>query len=366
MTHLDQCRVSNPDFYPSLVDGRVWDGTIPDLASKSVQNVPDYLEPIAHSFLPDLSIEIDTQLNRIAQCGRSWVKQEVLFSEDSEYEKGDILLKRVMCRSVFCPDCGSKGGLKHRQRKTSVYRKMKKAGDLSKMALRQFIFTVPTSQRDFFMSREKVVAFRKLCVELVRDVAPDQPPMVFVHLFGDLDLLYKPHINIFAIASKRAGLFIHADKLESMRCAFKKGLAAIGCKLLTTDVVDFHYSFKKTIAGISHAVKYMTRPVPSYSQVETFVNRRSSGDERILHFLLVEMKGFQYISYPRHEWDKISGSPEKSGLIAGVVLSRGTRFKMSWLLFIDQFRNHERREVYPGVYHIREGGFPEGGFINDE
>jgi hypothetical protein len=121
------------------------------------------------------------------------------------------------------------------------------------------------------------------------------------------------------------------------------------------------YSMKLDKSRVCHAIKYMTRPVPSYDLIMNLLACRDVGKLNLLAFLAVEMDGFAYLNYPRIEWSVVHARDGGRGLIPGVVLSRGVREKMTWLYFADCYRTYERREIFPGVYHIHGGRLSKGG-----
>ena len=325
------------------------------------QNVDYYSNTQARRLPESVTALIYKRFDRVRGCGKTWVKQTVLKSDDVSYSVGDLVLKRVSCKTVFCPNCGRKGGVKHLERKLRVFEHLKRVGDLENLTLGQFIFTLPESQRQFFMSRDRLLSFRRLCVDAIRKYCPGRLPIVYVHLFGDRDLEYKPHVNIHTVHKRGEWISVSAESLSNIKNFVRVGLEKIGCDLFSTDIVNMQYSMKLTKPKVCHAIKYMTRPVPSYDIVMNLLGSSDDVSLRLLEFIAVELDGFAYLNYPRLEWDVIRGSGSLRGLIPGVVLSRGVREKMTWLSFVDQYRTYERREIYPGVYHIHGGRLSKGG-----
>ena len=356
---LDCARVLVPVSSPS--PPALADGFRPDIDQNDPKNVPYYSESIARRFFSSLPDGISRRFERIQGCGKIWVKQTVLLTENENFKIGDLVMKRVSCKTVFCPDCGRKGGVKHVERKLRVYEHLKRIGDIENLTLGQFIWTLPESQREFFMSREKILGFRRLCVESIRTFLPGRLPIVFVHLVGDRDLLYKPHVNIFTVHKRGEWISIAPDKLVAMKKFIYDGLISMGCEFLSSDNVNMQYKMKLTSSAVGHAVKYMTRPVPSYDFVMKLLRSSDESSLSLLNFIAVDMDGFAYLNYPRREWDVLRGSAVSCGLIPGVVLSRGERVSMSWFRFIDTYRNYERSEIFPGVYHIHGGRLSTGG-----
>lgn len=228
--------------------------------------------------------EINREFDRLRFCGRSASISEGEITGDRYYHK-------LKCKKHFCPVCGGKKGLIHQSRKAAIMKRI----DLGNYDIEQLILTVPKEHRSKFMSRKGVKQLTDATNRLVKrfyDLS-ELGAIAYVHLFGDPskenpdnDLEFNPHVNVHIITEKGKAHKITVESLEKIRESWKRALRGLGCEGLTK--VDVHYSFRIRPEHKGHAVKYMSRPTWGMKQARC---------EELQPFLLLEMKGFQYLRF---------------------------------------------------------------------
>jgi len=228
--------------------------------------------------------EINREFSRLQFCGRS--------ASISEGQKtGAWYYHKMKCKKHFCPVCGGKKGKIHMDREAAVMKRI----DLENFDLEQYIFTVPMEHRSRFMSWDglnQLVGAVNRIMKKYFDLS-EYGAICYIHVFGDPseqnpdnDEKYNPHINVHVPTPKNTVHKKSPEFLGRLRESWKRALRGMGCKGL--DIVDMHYSFRIKPAHKGHAVKYMTRPTWGTKQAY---------NEALQPFLLLEMKGFQYIRF---------------------------------------------------------------------
>jgi len=235
--------------------------------------------------------DIKYQENLKNCCGRSAIWLQGATSDN-------FYIKKIDCRKPWCPVCGGKGGKIHNSRLHAILNR----ADFNKYDLRQFVFTVPSGLRDYLINRENL---NMLCRAVNRVVAKyfgspvfdklghvkkykmEKGTILYFHLFGEEKGIYKPHINIHVLESKGLKLKLEKADLDKIKNSWLKELKKIDENIKSVDV---HYSFRNSIKKNIHSVKYMAKPysIGDYIMIE---------DEKMKHFLTVEMKGFQYVRF---------------------------------------------------------------------
>lgn len=237
-------------------------------------------------------LELRYQENLKNVCGKSvvWFAGE---KTNSFYQK------QIDCRKHWCPVCGGKGGKIHNSRLHAILNR----ADFNKYNLRQFVFTVPASMRDLLSDRgnlSKVIKSLKNVVEHffgvpqfdklghVKKYKLEKGVVLYFHAFGDeTPGVYKPHFNIHVFENKNIKLKLEVAELELIKKCWLKELRKLDKYI---DVVDVHYSFRNNVKKNVHSIKYMAKPygVGDWEMIE---------DQKLKHFLAVEMKGFQYLRF---------------------------------------------------------------------
>lgn len=282
-----------------------------------------------------------------ALCGRSASWFEGIAS-------GLKYVRVLSCYDRLCPVCGNKGGQIHKRRARRVLDGIKRLyGSLDGLANRKFVFTLPASVRDQMRNKKALNGFFIDVGKLLKPLFPGRQIILSLHPFGDRDHDYKPHMNAYVVVRRNVPggcqMRISADMLAMLKGAYVSALVKRG---FDVEKVDVHYSFTLDRGRFLHSVKYLTRPCPD----EKTLSALQFDDPDLFSFLMSdEMKGFQFVRPLR-----VEVSPGQ--FMAGVSVIKFEKMRyikkgsFSWSAFIDDYRLHERIEVFPGFYAIRPGG----------
>jgi len=262
----------------------------------SVPEVAPYLEYNALTrgvFVTDeYKKDFRYQENLVNVCGKSVIWLQGAVSEN-------FYVKKIDCRKSWCPVCGGKGGKIHNSRLHAILSR----ADFNKYNLRQFVFTVPESLRDFLIDRgnlSKAIKSLKSVIEKFFGVPEfdkkgwikrynlEKGVVCYFHAFGDeVPGVYKPHFNIHVFENKTVKLKMEAAELELIKKCWLKELRKLDLKI---DVVDVHYSFRNNVKKNVHSIKYMAKPWGA-------VDYAAIDDVDLKKFLVSEMSGFQYLRF---------------------------------------------------------------------
>jgi hypothetical protein len=148
-------------------------------------------------------------------------------------ESGLQYFHRLFCYDLTCPVCNSKGGMIHKRRKLLIRERIKKSyGVLDDLALGKFVFTLPSEIRAELLSRNDLNAFFRLVRGVMKSFYPDRLICYSVHLFGDRDLIFKPHINAYVIerlaVSGGCKMKLEVDALAAVKSAYLLALNHAG------------------------------------------------------------------------------------------------------------------------------------------
>jgi hypothetical protein len=303
---------------------------------------------------------VKSRESRISLCGKT-----VIFLEGV---KTLIKYLRVMlCFDLLCPVCGVKNGPVHRRRKILMLKRIKKSyGALDGLAFRKFVFTLPEHLRADLLSRDELNRLVRIAAGVVKKFFPGRLISVSLHLFGDRDLVFKPHVNVYVVeriakAGHSLGIKMKID--PGVLCAVKdrylKGLRGAGYSL---EIADVNYVFTLKKCQFMHSVKYFTRPCPGY----TILKALESENKPLYDFMISdEMRGFKYIRHLRQSVDVSQFVPGDS-VQKLEKLRYVKREHYSIRAFFEAYRCHERIEVCPGFYAYQSGGFSddERAFLN--
>lgn len=131
--------------------------------------------------------------DRISLCGKYANRFEGA-------ESGMKYFQVLHCYDLNCPVCGVPGGWIHLRRKKQMIEKIKKHyGSLDGLAFRKFVFTLPSDIRSELMSRDELNSFFRIVAGVVKKFFPGRLIFESIHLFGDEDDVYKPHINAYIV-----------------------------------------------------------------------------------------------------------------------------------------------------------------------
>lgn len=260
------------------------------------QECPSYLEYNALTMGDSKNINekynLRYQENLKNVCGKSvvWFKGS---KTDSFYQK------QINCRKHWCPVCGGKGGTIHNSRLHAILNR----ADFNKYNLRQLVFTFPEQIRDLLTNKEnlsKAIKSLKSIIEKlygqplfdkkghVKRYKLEKGVVFYFHAFGDeTPGVFKPHFNIHIFEDRNIKLKIEVNELNFIKKLWLKEIRKMD---ETIDVVDVHYSFRNNVKKNVHSIKYMAKPFGAgdWDMI---------ADEKLKHFLAVEMKGFQYLRF---------------------------------------------------------------------
>jgi len=176
-----------------------------------------------------------------------------------------------------------------------------------------------------------------------------------MHLYGDQlgDVKFHPHVNVHIVEEKNVVLKLSLEGLENIKSTWLRALRGLGCKGIKT--VDVHYKFRIKMRQKIHAVKYMSRPTWDFDHI------RNSDMETNL-FLLLELKGFQYIRFwgalanCRYEDTGMMLKEEKlkiekliGGKLRKVGIEKGVNYELLKKI-------GELEEISPGFYRVKRKG----------
>jgi hypothetical protein len=292
-----------------------------------------------------LKLETDRSLKH-ALCGKGATWFEGL-------DSGLKYVRRLFCYDRLCPVCGNKGGAIHKRRKRRLIDAVKRLyGSLVGLGLRKFVFTLPADLRGAMRSKVALNKFFIVVEKIMKARFPGRLIEFELHLFGDKDKDFKPHLNAQVV--ERLGVRGGRMKLS------KEDLAAIKAdyvRLLVKEGYDVsaagvNYGFTLDKSHFLHCVNYVTRPCPD----EKMLTALKIEDPGLFDFLLSDvMKGFQFIRNTRGLVDA-DQFVEGDGVIQFERMRYIEKTRFCLERFTDTYRVHERMEVYPGLYACRSGG----------
>ena len=283
--------------------------------------------------------------DRIAVCGKYWNQYAGKVSS-LDY------LWRIRCYQQLCPHCNSKGGAIHRRRKKSESdRLVKYYGSLDGLGVREFVYTLPESLRPLFSTKEGLDKLLKMVGKLIKPLFPGRLVDLSLHVIGNDPGTMHIHVNAYVFERILPGFnfWLSAGFLKEMKSEFRKKLLKYGFRGEDV-VVDYH--FKTKLPKVLGAVKYFTRPNPDYSELMVMKEKNN----KAFKFLTSkEMRKFNYI---RHLKSEVAADQyiEGDAPLKFEKMKYVGRFKMSWEVFITQYRSWERIEVRPDCFVVRSGG----------
>jgi hypothetical protein len=296
---------------------------------------------------------IKSRESRISLCGKAVIFLEGVIT-------GIKYVRVLLCDEFLCPVCGAKNGPIHRKRKIRMIQRIKRFyGILDGLAFRKFVFTLPEQFRDDLLSKDKLNKFIRIAVGVVQKFYPGRLISSDVHLFGDRDLVYKPHVNVYvteriSAPGKSFGVKMKIDPgvLCEVKARYIKGLRGAGYSL---DAADVNYTFTLKKPQFLHSIRYLTRPCPDYTILKALETENSS----LYDFLLSdEMRNFKYIRHSRQVVDQSQFVPGDE-VLKLEKLRYVDRDHYTMRAFFEAYRCHERIEVYPGFYAYQSGGFSD-------
>jgi hypothetical protein len=252
----------------------------------------DYLGEDGEGYIPaaygsiktDTTEALDREYMRSNCCGNTMVAY-------ADEAKTQVYLKTVHCAKFWCADCGGFHGFNHMSRIGKIKERIL---PYEMIFLRQFVFTIPVEHRFNFQSREMLNKYFQLVRRLIYSYFGKAVQAVFyIHLFGDKDQVFHPHMNVHIVERDIEGVRYKLDLevIENIKKSYIKALSSL-LKLKTyMPVIDVQYSFRVGGRAINHAITYMSRPLD--------IDRVLVFPVEIQNFLVLELKGFQYIRYSK-------------------------------------------------------------------
>jgi hypothetical protein len=195
----------------------------------------------------------------------------------------------ISCMKWFCKKCGVKGGRIHKKRLQGILKRLSHA--LDRIAIRQFIFTIPMAWRSKFKNRAAINSLITMVEKIIKEKYPENPCIAYFHAFGEKNKgVYNPHVNVHVIEEKITVLRVPEEELQELRQKFRKALVGFGCR--GNERMNIWYQFYEQKIKVMHKLSYMSRPCPGYEDF-SFVRR----DLELSNLFILEMKGFCYIRY---------------------------------------------------------------------
>lgn len=221
----------------------------------------------------------------------------------------------------MCPKCGGEGNLIHRKRYGAIMRRINMTNTKS---LRQFVFTIPMNLRELFMTKDRLNKLFKIVERIIkkefgvmvqerktkkgieRKFNLEKAVVAILHLFGDKDYSFNPHINvlIFEDSYKTNNLILSTEKLNMIKKSCEKALR--GLLKTRVDNVVIHYSYK-TKRKIKSSIWYMTKPMKP-EIVEYKLSMEC--DLRPMDLVMLELYNFRFIRF----WGLLADSEYKKHL----------------------------------------------------
>jgi len=217
--------------------------------------------------------------------------------------------RRSRCKKPTCIYCGAKDNFIHKKRQRAIHKRINTA-KISK--LRYFVFTLPLEVRSYFYTAKALNQFFKLVLRVIkqffgveisrRDSARgieikyslQKECFATLHLHGDHDSLYHPHINVIIIEhypdDERFRLFNR--NLPALRESYRRGLEGIIGRRIEKVVINYRY-----ICGekeCANCIKYVATP-PDPTKFKLLFDNCLHEDD---------FKNFRFIRF----WGKLSNS----------------------------------------------------------
>lgn len=263
----------------------------------------------------------------------------------------------LYCHDTLCPICGKKGGQNHKKRKRKILDQIiSEYGSLDGLASRRFVFTVPSEVRELLQDREALNVLLHDVHELLKKEFPGRQVYSALHPVGDKSSDFHPHVDVCVIErlNVQGGVRMRLghDRLDIIKNGFVASLQRRGYEI-DDAVVWYGFNLKK--AQFLHSLKYVSRPCPDYEQRKIIETENPA----LFQFLESdEMRGFKFVRKLRVKVDQ-SQYIEGKKTVKLEKMRFVERVPFNWSKFTDQYRLHERCEVFPGFWTVRNGGFTD-------
>ena len=212
---------------------------------------------------------VGKEYNKLRNCGK-WYREGVC-------QNGHSVFRVISCMKEYCPSCGRKGSVLHKQR---VFRWIGKAIYMYREAREQgsyvgyMVFTLPSEIRAWLLENPKRAnKFLRAFENYIRRKLQRQGVkrgLMRWHWMGDKnEKRYHPHLNVLY-----AGRYYWSkDELQAWRneiIAWIEKYTGVKCR-----AVDIYNSYVKSELKIWHKVKYICRPTLKRADLEDFCKGRA-------------------------------------------------------------------------------------------
>lgn len=162
---------------------------------------------------------------------------------------------RTSCHKEYCPRCGSKGSLAHKQRYLRAMDRLVWAPILGYM-----VFTLPKEVSDAMPPKDQISKIEKEAVRVVQANFETPGCMARAHFMGDENEHLHIHINVlFPITNKSGTGTVPQDTLNTIRQQWTLFVnQTFNLDLKHTNVF---YKFKTSPVKMRHVIKYVTRSI---------------------------------------------------------------------------------------------------------
>ncbi|MBA7536560.1 hypothetical protein ES705_28824 [subsurface metagenome] len=195
----------------------------------------------------------------------------------------------MSCLRWWCDSCGRKGGRINLKRAARVRKALKL--DLKDVLMRQAVFTVPQGDTEAFEARHALSALLRMAERVVKKQFPGLPCVAALHLFGKKSgIRYHPHVHILIFDKRGQPFMLPVEDINRMREQWRRALQMYVKHPIK--VVNWKLSWIEEPEKMLHRIRYLTRPMPGPAQYHSL-----GRDLALLHFLMVQLRGFMFIRY---------------------------------------------------------------------
>ncbi len=255
---------------------------------------------------------------------------------------------RTSCHKEFCPRCGSKGSLAHKQRYLRALDRL-----VWNPILGYMVFTLPKEVSDRKPDKSLLSKIEKEAVKIVRDNFSTPGCMARIHLMGEEPGTLHIHVNVlFPIVDTNGKGEVPQETLHEIRQLWTTFVNQTFN--LNSKITNVFYKFATSPAKMRHKVKYVTRAVVT---AEKFLSLSSE----LKHWYLSlsgwhntrwygQLSNCKYKEYLKERGlDSISHREEEIAL-AKVCPVCNEHFKYQGILDIDEIPKNQFRQLDADVW----------------
>jgi len=242
---------------------RICDGNFFDLEDRKLNNgklVNDeefyyYWVPANRYFIPESKINLtikEQPYKNLKKCRRKRGFKK--WGSTQKYTCGVCKLSscqdcrkfyvvRVPCKREYCPECGVKHSLAHKQLTMKLYLYMLELYE-EKKSIGYFVITAPPELRELLKSKEGRQEFRRYIIRLFKREGFGKG-ITRWHFAGDKSRKWYPHLNVLVSAS-----YLEKEKLERIKRLIERRYG----------VKTVFYEYLKDLPRIYFVAEYVARP----------------------------------------------------------------------------------------------------------